>query len=657
MGLSIVQRIIAGFVLMLLLLILLGLISTLKIRGINEGLSQVSDRATPLVIAVAGLKGALQDSSRWVLVYRSSEDAAQLPQLASQFKAQQAHFVQLSQGMGKFVTEANDRFRQVDDATKTFYGLADQVLTQHVQWIEALDRRRQLEIAFIRLEDTYQWAADLLLQQASGKRSMRNKAELITSGIARDLKNIRRADAGTDLNELERVLSKDIEMARKRLERVLVPDDVKQRFVANLDRMQELALGPQGLLATMRHAQQLAASQQELNLRLDASLANSLALLDEMGQSAGVIASQSRLTADDAVSSASLWILIVATVSAAAALLIGYTTARSIQRPLQLIDRELGRMAAGDMTRRIDYQSRCEFGSLARSINTLAGKTGELLSQINAGSRHLVGEASRAAEISERAMARVQDQKSQTDQVAAAITELEVSATEVARSTDGTKREVDLADEEARAGRRQVAATRQITEQLAGAMEEAVGITHKLGEFSNNIGSILDVIRSIAEQTNLLALNAAIEAARAGDAGRGFAVVADEVRALANRTQTSTEEIQAMIENLQSSSRQVVEVMGRSQEQTLGCVEQTRAMDLALQSIAERMSAIKSMADQVAHAAQEQISVSQGVARHIAGIADVAYETEREARESAGSSEVLAELVAKQQQLIAHFKV
>ncbi|UNU90257.1 HAMP domain-containing methyl-accepting chemotaxis protein [Aeromonas dhakensis] len=659
MGLSIVQRIIAGFVLMLLLLILLGVISTLKIRGINDGLSQVSDRATPLVIAVAGLKGALQDSNRWVLVYRTNEDGSQLPQLASQFKEQQARFSQLSQEMDKFsgVAEAGSRFQQVDTATKQFYGLAEQVLSQHSQWVNAQDQRHKLEIAFIRLEDTYQWAADLLLQQTASKRSMRNKAELITSGIARDLKNIRRADAKTDLNELEKVLSKDIEMARKRLDRVLVPDDVKQRFVSNLDRMQELALGPQGLLATMRNAQQLAASLQTLNQQLDASLINSLGLLDEMGQSAGSIASQSRTTADDAVSSASFWILIVAAISAAAALIIGYTTARSIQRPLQMINKELDYMAAGDMTRRINYRSSCEFGALARSIDVLAGKTGELLSQINAGSRHLVEEASRAAEISERAVSRVQDQKSQTDQVAAAITELEVSATEVARSTDGTKREVDLADDEARTGRQKVATTRRITEQLAGAMEEAVGITYKLGEFSDNIGSILDVIRSIAEQTNLLALNAAIEAARAGDAGRGFAVVADEVRALANRTQTSTEEIQAMIENLQSSSKLVVEVMGRSQEQTHSCVEQTREMDAALQSIADRMSAIKAMADQVAHAAQEQISVSQGVARHISGIAEVAYETEREARESASSSEILADLVAKQQQLIAHFKV
>ncbi|KYN79670.1 chemotaxis protein [Vibrio cidicii] len=658
MGLSIVQRIIAGFVLMLLLLILLGVISTFKIQGINDGLSQVTDKATPLVVSVAGLKEALQESNRWVLEFRTSEDANELPQLSSRFQDQQTRFRQLSQEMNKLASEeSQSQFQQVLKATDQFYAQADQVLAKHGEWVNTLLQRRELEIAFIRLEDTYQWAADLLLQQSASQRSMRNKAELITSGIARDLKNIRRADAKTDLNELEKVLSKDIEMARKRLERVLVADDVKARYVANLNRLQELALGQQGLLATMRKAQQLENDLVSQNQQVDASLANSLSKLDEMAQSAGRIAEQSRVLADAAVSSANFWIMAVSAISAAVALVIGYTTALSIQRPLQKINSELAYMAKGDMTRRINYQTRCEFGELSRSIDILADKTGELLSQINAGSRHLVEEASRSAEISERAMARVQEQKSQTDQVAAAITELEVSATEVARSTDGAKDEVDRADAEAKNGRQKVATTRRITEQLATDMESAVGITHKLGEFSNNIGSILDVIRGIAEQTNLLALNAAIEAARAGDAGRGFAVVADEVRALATRTQTSTEEIQNMIENLQQSSKEVVEVMGRSQEQTRTCVEQTREMDSALQSIADRMSAIKEMADQVAHAAQEQIVVSQSVAHHVTGISEVAHETEREARESATSSEVLADLAAKQQQLIAHFKV
>lgn len=408
-------------------------------------------------------------------------------------------------------------------------------------------------------------------------------------------------------------------MARKRLDRVFVPDDVKTRYLANLNRLQELALGQNGLLATMRKAQQLENALLIQNQQVDTSLANSLAKLDDMAKYAGSIAHQSRVLADAAVSSANFWIMVVSAISAAVALVIGYTTARSIQKPLQKINHELAYMAKGDMTRRIKYQTQCEFGALSRSIDILADKTGELLSQINAGSRHLVNEASRSAEISD-APCTCARTKSQTDQVAAAITELEVSATEVARSTDGAKDEVDRADAEAKQGRQKVATTRRITEQLASDMESAVGITHKLGEFSNNIGSILDVIRGIAEQTNLLALNAAIEAARAGDAGRGFAVVADEVRALATRTQTSTEEIQHMIENLQQSSKQVVEVMGRSQEQTRACVEQTREMDSALQSIADRMGAIKEMADQVAHAAQEQILVSQSVAHHVTGL-------------------------------------
>ncbi|MFM5465458.1 methyl-accepting chemotaxis protein [Aeromonas simiae] len=653
MSLSIVQRIIAGFVLMLLLLILLGTVSALKIRGINAGLTEVTERATPLVVAAANLKGTLQDANRWVLEYRNSEEGSALDGLAAQISQQRQRFEQSREALDQG-DEAAAKLQSVSEAAEHFFALSDQVMAQHRLWVAAHQHLTELGKGFIRLEDTYQWAADLLLQQASSQRSMRNKAELITSGIARDIKNIRRADQQTDLATLEKVLSTDIDMARKRLERVAVPDDVKARYLANLGKLEELTLGKSGMLVTMRSQQQLGATLKDLNLQLDSTLAKALGLLDEFSASATRTASVSRNSADGAVSSASFWILTVAAVSA---LVIGYTTVRSIQRPLQRINGELALMAARDMTRRINYRSGCEFGALSKSIDTLASKTGELLSEISSGSRHLVDEAARAAEISERAMARVQEQKSQTDQVAAAITELEVSAGEVARSTENTKREVDLANDEAKSGRRKVADTRRLTEGLATAMEEAVGITHKLGEFSDNIGSILDVICSIAEQTNLLALNAAIEAARAGDAGRGFAVVADEVRALANRTQTSTEEIQAMIENLQSSSRHVVEVMGRSQDQTQTCVTQTREMDDALQSIARRMEVIKELADQVAHAADEQISVSQGVAQHISGIAEVAFETEREARQSAGSSEVLADLVSQQQKLISHFKV
>lgn len=510
---------------------------------------------------------------------------------------------------------------------------------------------------FLHLEDTYSSAAELLLHFTAGQRSLQNKAELITSGIARDIKLIQRTDENTDLVEQERRLAKDIEIANKRLAMIAVPDDVKARFNHNVDRIQQLVFGPEGLINALARNQSIntelakvQTEQGELTAEIGASLGNLIALSNSNMQAA-------RLSADSAVQSAIIWIVTMAGFSVAAALLIAWSTARSIQLPLAKINSELALMAQGDMTRRVNYLAKNEFGDLARSVDQLAHNTDTLLVEIRAGSEHLVSETGRTATISDRAMARVQEQKSQTDQVAAAISELEVSATEVARSTEHARDEVDSANAEAQTSRDLVIHNRRGIEHLAAEIEQAVSITHKLDGFSGNIGSILDVIRGIAEQTNLLALNAAIEAARAGDAGRGFAVVADEVRALATRTQQSTEEIQSMIHNLQACSNEVVSVMGRSHEQTRLSVQQTRDTERALQNIAQRMEAIKEITDQVAHAAGEQISVSQGVAQHIAGIADVAHETEYASRESANSSDVIAGLAAKQQALIARFKV
>ena len=327
--------------------------------------------------------------------------------------------------------------------------------------------------------------------------------------------------------------------------------------------------------------------------------------------------------------------------------------------PLGKVSQALARIADGngDLTQRIKIDANDEVGQLAGSFNRFVGSQHQLIANIRQLANELNADAERSLVTNQAAVEELQRQQQEVTMVATAVTEMASATMEIAGNAENTAAAAQQSAQSSEQGKILVNQTRQSINNLAEEVGQATGVIGELSRHAQAISGILSTIQGIAEQTNLLALNAAIEAARAGDAGRGFAVVADEVRALANRTQTSTEEIQAMIENLQSSSKHVVAVMARSQEQTQDCVAQTRVMDEALQSIAERMSAIKAMADQVAHAAQEQISVSQGVARHVAGIADVAYETEREARESASSSEVLADLVAKQQQLIAHFKV
>jgi methyl-accepting chemotaxis protein len=167
---------------------------------------------------------------------------------------------------------------------------------------------------------------------------------------------------------------------------------------------------------------------------------------------------------------------------------------------------------------------------------------------------------------------------------------------------------------------------------------------------------VVDVITNIAEQTNLLALNAAIEAARAGEQGRGFAVVADEVRTLATRTHKATQEIQSMIENLQSRARQTASVIRSSSETAEASVADATLAGNALYEITYAVGNIKNMNDQIASAAGEQRAVSEEMSRNVVSINNVATDTVEISQKIAQASDELADLAQNLEQIIRRFK-
>ncbi len=276
----------------------------------------------------------------------------------------------------------------------------------------------------------------------------------------------------------------------------------------------------------------------------------------------------------------------------------------------------------GDLTLRINSERKDELGELANAFDNFIANLETLITDIrqraslmNADSKSLQDSANSSMDI-------VNKQSHGVEMIASAVYEFNTAIREVAEHAQQTSSESAKTVEISRQGRSIIDDSVIQIQHLSRSVSNAEEVISKLALESENIASVLDVIRGIADQTNLLALNAAIEAARAGDHGRGFAVVSDEVRSLASKTQASTEEIQSMIERLQSGVSQAVSSIRDGSSQVSASVELVESTQDILNNIGGSANQVNDMATQIATATEQQSQVTDEINQNLTHLND-----------------------------------
>ncbi|MBU1620679.1 MAG: methyl-accepting chemotaxis protein [Gammaproteobacteria bacterium] len=670
MKLTVALRIIGGFGVISLLLLVIGITSYMSLNSINASTTQVNEISIPALENSAVLQSEFVKMSKISLQAFYATEVKQVKELESQFGAEQALYETAAKALQTVVSEEEtlaNSFKEVSAAYADFTPISKKLFAE---LSKSLSLRDQIASQLSDVELNSDDSASLLLDFSDVRDVTRRFPE--ASKAATELEtglntlvsvvvDLTRTTSPTTAETISNEVTSRLEGVNQQMNAIRTEAGASVDMVADLDEkitaINELLAGDEGILGLK--SQMLAASAEAQKLLTQAESHNKTALdgLNRLLSRARTVAGEIQAEAQSDVSGAITTIFLVVLISIGLAVGIAMVTVRSITVPLSKVNEILGVVASGDLTKRLDDKAQDEFGDLARNCNQVITNLRQLIQGIISRSTQLAAASEQTSAITVETTTAIREQKSQVTQAATATTEMSSTSQGVMQSSNDALAEIKNADGEAERVKVISENNKQTILQLSREVDQASTVINKLHKDSASIGSILDVIRGIAEQTNLLALNAAIEAARAGEQGRGFAVVADEVRSLASKTQASTQEIQAMIQVLQTGAHAAVEAMNKGKKQAENCVTQTEVAAQALESITNAVHLAHDMSEQISHAAKEQNQVSNEISHLLESIVTIAEQTASGAEQTSQSSHEVARLAEELRQSVDQFKV
>ncbi|NWA24971.1 methyl-accepting chemotaxis protein [Pseudomonas gingeri] len=662
---TILQRVIGGFAVLLVVLLTMVGISYRSTHSISERLTIITGQSAPLSRAASELYVHILRANQALLAVLISNDPKQIDDGKQPFNDSLVRFTQLLESIPTYIgdhPQLRDNLAQQRQLSAAYVEQAQNLMATHRQYVAQVAQTQELQgYSSSQGVQLTSYLRDYIARERSagaGADEQLAAAEKLLLEVNKSYDSLAANAAKPDIVTLQRLLNLQDEVVSSRVQAFLAVDPRVGRIVAVMvNRLLNDLTGSDGLYRAFQQQATLADHVREQRQATEAALQATLDKIGEFGGQSLDVASAAKSDADVTISNSLSLLLIVCVLAVLAAVVIGTWVAFSLRRPLAAFREVLKQLTRGDMRVRFDVSRKDEFGELGGYLNELTQSLQTTFRELIGSADTLAQSASDNAVVSEQTTRVVDEQKDRLHSAASAMTEMESTVEEVARRAQDTRSAVDDTSELTHKVQQRVAETIVNIRQQAEQVNKASAVTDELQKYGQNIDSIVDAIRTIAEQTNLLALNAAIEAARAGEQGRGFAVVADEVRSLASRTQASTSEIQEMIGQMQGKIHSAVQVMNESQAQSNTCVTLASGADELLVAMGEAVGTIRDMNIQIAAATEEQSATVQETSRMVTQINDSAQQAAEGAERTASSSQGLSDMAKVQRELLHHFSV